>query len=110
LAKVPPTSDARPCQFGDDLGNGRDFRHARRRIPHLRVSRKGEKTRNISLHAGTNELIHDYLDAAGHGADDNGALFRPIKNNRTRQLDKALTPDAVYPRVRSYSSGFGRSA
>ena len=25
---------------------------------------------------GTNGLVNDYLDAAGHGADDNGALFR----------------------------------
>ena len=42
------------------------------------------------MHPGTNALIHDYLDAAGHGDDDNGALFRPIRNNRTGRLDKAL--------------------
>ena len=66
----------------------RDFRHARRGVPHLRVSGKGEKPRYLPLHPGTNELIHDYLEAAGHGADDNGALFRPIRNNRTGQLEK----------------------
>jgi integrase/recombinase XerD len=71
----------------------RDFRHARRGVPHLRVSGKGEKTRYLPLHPGTNEQIHDYLEAAGHGTDDNGALFRPIRNNRTGQLDKALDPD-----------------
>ena len=48
----------------------KDFRQARRGVPHMKV--------------------------AGHGADENGALFRPIKNNRTGRLDKALTPDAVY--------------
>jgi hypothetical protein len=40
---------------------------------------KDEKTRYLPLHPGTNELIHDYLGAAGHGQDDNGALFRPIR-------------------------------
>jgi site-specific recombinase XerC len=60
-------------------------------VPHLNVSGKGEKTRYLPLHPGTNELIHDYLEAAGHGTDENGALFRPIRNNRTGRLDKALT-------------------
>jgi site-specific recombinase XerD len=85
----------------------RDFRHARRGVPHLRVAGKGGKTRYLPLHPGTNELIHDYLEVAGHGGDDNGALFRPLKNNRTRQLDKALTPDAVYKLVRGYSAALG---
>jgi integrase/recombinase XerD len=85
----------------------RDFRHARRGVPHLRVSGKGEKTRYLPLHPGTNELIHDYLEAAGHGTDDNGALFRPIRNNRTGQLEKALDPDMVYKLVRGYSAQLG---
>src|SRR6266446_5335625 len=55
-----------------------DFRHARRGVPHLKVEGKGEKTRYIPIHAATNALIHDYLEAAGHGSDDDGALFRPI--------------------------------
>jgi len=83
----------------------KDFKHARRGVPHLNVSGKGEKTRYLPLHPGTNELIHDYLDAAGHGDDENGALFRPIRNNRTGRLDKALTPDGVYRLVRGYSAG-----
>ena len=74
----------------------KDFRHARRGVPHLKVAGKGDKTRYLPLHPGTNALIHDYLEAAGHGGDDNGALFRPIKNNRTGKLEKAVTPDAVY--------------
>jgi len=59
-----------------------DFRLARRGVPHLKIDGKGEKTRFLPLHPGTNALIHDYLEAAGHGEDDDGALFRPIKNNR----------------------------
>jgi integrase len=52
-------------------------------------------------------LIHDYLEAAGHGADDAGALFRPVRNNRTGRLDTALTPDGVYRLVRQYSGQLG---
>jgi integrase len=82
----------------------KDFRHARRGVPHLNISGKGDKARYLPLHPGTNALIHDYLEAAGHGGDDNGALFRPIKNNRTGKLEKAVTPDAVYKLVRTYSA------
>ena len=85
----------------------KDFRHARRGVPHLKVSGKGEKTRYLPLHPGTNELIHDFLEAAGHGEDENGALFRPIRNNRTGRLDKALTPDGVYRLVRGYPATLG---
>jgi integrase/recombinase XerD len=85
----------------------KDFRNTRRGVPHLTVSGKGEKTRYLPLHPGTNELIHDYLETAGHGADDNGALFRPIRNNRTGRIDKALDPDMVYRLVRGYSAQLG---
>ena len=69
----------------------KDFRHARKGVPHLKVSGKGGKTRYLPLHPGTNGLINDYLDAAGHGADESGALFRPVKNNATGRLDTAIT-------------------
>ena len=65
-------------------------------MPHLKVSGKGGKTRYLPLHPGTHALIHDYLEAAGHGADDSGALFRPVRNNRTGKLDEAITPDGIY--------------
>ena len=84
-----------------------DFRHARRGVPHLKIEGKGEKTRYVPIHAATNALIHDYLEAAGHGGDENGALFRPIKNNRTKTLLQALTPDAVYKLVKAYSAQLG---
>jgi len=85
----------------------RDFRHARKGVPHLKVSGKGGKTRYLPLHPGTNGLINDYLDAAGHGPDDSGALFRPIRNNRTFELDRAITADGVYRLVRAYSAKLG---
>jgi site-specific recombinase XerD len=85
----------------------RDFRHARKGVPHLKVSGKGGKTRWLPLHPGTNGLISDYLEAAGHGADDSGALFRPVRNNRTGNLGQAITPDGVYKLVRAYSAALG---
>jgi len=85
----------------------KDFRHARKGVPHLKVSGKGGKTRWLPLHPGTNGLISDYLEAAGHGADDHGALFRPVRNNRTGDLARAITPDGVYKLVRAYSGRLG---
>jgi integrase/recombinase XerD len=84
-----------------------DFKHAQRGVLHLKVEGKGEKIRFIPLHPATNALIHDYLEATGHGADNMGALFRPIKNNRTKTLQRALTPDAVYKLVQKYSEELG---
>jgi len=85
----------------------KDFQHARKGVPHLKVAGKGGKTRYLPLHPGTNALIHDYLDAAGHSTDENGALFRPIRNNRTGRLEAAITADGVYKLVRAYSALLG---
>ena len=85
----------------------KDAQHARKGVPHLKVTGKGGKTRYLPLHPGTQALIHDYLEAAGHGTDEAGALFRPIRNNRTGQLDDAITPDGIYKLVRVYSAQLG---
>jgi integrase/recombinase XerD len=85
----------------------KDSRHARKGVPHLKISGKGGKTRYLPLHPGTHALIHDYLDAAGHGTDENGALFRPTRNNRTGRLVDAITADGVYKLVRGYSAVLG---
>src|SRR5271157_3642632 len=85
----------------------KDFRHVRKGVPHLKVSGKGGKNRYLPLHPGTNGLINDYLEAAGHGLDDGGALFRPLRNNATGRLDKAITPVGIYKLVRAYSAALG---
>ena len=87
--------------------NVRDFRHARKGVPHLKVSGQGGKTQYVPLHPGTNALIHDYLAAAGHEADETGALFRPVRDNRTGQTGRAITADGVYKLVRGYSAALG---
>jgi site-specific recombinase XerD len=81
--------------------------HSRRGVPHLRVLGKGSKTRYLPLHAGAQELLNDYLDEAHHAADTEGALFRPVSNNRTGRLNDAITPDGVYKLVRRYALGLG---
>jgi integrase/recombinase XerD len=70
----------------------KDFRHACKGVPHLKVSGKGGKTRYLPLHPGTNGLITDYLDMAGHGTDDN---------------ERAIAADGVYKLVRAYSAELG---
>jgi integrase/recombinase XerD len=43
----------------------------------------------------------------GHGVDENCALFRPVRNNRTGRLERAITADGVYKLVRVYSAQLG---
>ena len=70
----------------------KDFRHARKGVPHLKVSGKGGKNRYLPLHPGTNGLINDYLDAAGHGARRRRRAVPPDPQQRdgpARQGDHA---------------------
>jgi len=85
----------------------KDALHNRKGVPHLKVSGKGGKTRYVPLHPGTAALIHDYLEAAGRGEDDAGALFRSVSNNRAGRQEKAITADGVYKLVRIYSAELG---
>ncbi|MEJ8852865.1 tyrosine-type recombinase/integrase [Variovorax rhizosphaerae] len=85
----------------------KDARHERRGVAHLRVSGKGGKTRYVPLHPAAGGLIADYLEAAGHGGDSVGALFRPLHRGRDRGAGNAMTADAVYKLVRSYSGALG---
>lgn len=77
--------------------------HDRRDVKHLRVHGKGSKLRYIPAHPATIEAIYDYLDAAGHRNDPEGALFRPIRNNRTGNKEKPLSSDAIWRIVREYA-------
>jgi len=38
---------------------------------------------------------------------ENGALFRPIRSNRTERFERAITPDGLYKLARAYSAAFG---
>jgi len=81
--------------------------HLRRGVPHLRVHGKGGKLRHIPLHPSTQGLLADYLEASGHAGDKTAALFRPIRNNRTGELERALSTDGIYKLVRGYAKKLG---
>ena len=74
----------------------KDFNQERRGIAHLRVQGKGGKLRYIPAHAHSLRLVTEYLEAAGHGQDMEGPLFRPIVNPRAGHTATALTPGGVY--------------
>jgi integrase/recombinase XerD len=85
----------------------KDFKHERRGVPHLKITGKGGKTRYVPLHPAAGGLIHDYLERAGHGNDEAGALFRPVSHNTKSNDGKGITPDGVYKLVRAYSGSLG---
>jgi hypothetical protein len=57
-------------------------------------------------------LITACLGAAKHGEETDGPLFRPVKNNTTRTLAKALHKLSVWDMVQLYTMqiGIGRAA
>jgi integrase len=79
----------------------------RQGVPHLRVFGKGSKIRFLPAHPVAGRLIVEYLEEAGHGEDKDGPLFRPVRNNGSGILDKALHPNAVYENVVRKYGGIG---
>ncbi len=63
--------------------------------------------RHIPLHPGSQGLRSEYPEASGHGQDKSGPLFRPVRNNRTGELDRTLCGDGIYKLVRGYAKKFG---
>ena len=60
----------------------KDLAQMRRGVPHLRVQGKGGKLRFIPTHPSSLRLVTEYLAAAGHGAELDGPLFRPLRGLR----------------------------
>ena len=81
----------------------------RRGVPHLHVRGKGGKTRFLPAHAAALQRVTDYLAAAGHVADLDGPLFRPVINpGGGGKLERILTASAIYRRVvRHYAQAAG---
>lgn len=74
----------------------------RRGVKYFRIHGKGGKIRYVPCHSGTLERIDDYLARAGHGTDQCGALFRPVKS-KNGVLDAGITTDGVYRMIRAYA-------
>lgn len=80
-------------------------------VLHLRIEGKGDKIRFVPVAAKAARLIQEYLEAAGHGGEVMGPLFRPVKNNSTGTLVKSLNPASVYQEiVRRYGKQVGINA
>ena len=75
----------------------------RRGVLHFRVAGKGSKTRFVPAHPAAAEAIDTYLRLAGHGEDRKGPLFRPTRNNRTGDLEGAMTGDGIYKMLKAYA-------
>ncbi len=86
----------------------------RRGIRHLRIHGKRGKLRFVPTHPRAIALIEEYLDLAGHRADLDGALFRPVRK-ASGSSAKPLSPTSIYRNVVVYYakriglslSGFG---
>jgi hypothetical protein len=79
---------------------GRDIQSCQG-VWHLRIEDKREKIRYIPLAIVAQRLISAHLDAAKHGDETDGPLFRPVKNKATGSLAK---PPAQIVRV-----GYGQA-
>lgn len=71
-------------------------------VMHFAVRGKGDRLRYVPVAPQALRLIEAYLAVVEHGSDRDGPLFRPVRNNRTGTLDKALHPDTIYKLVRKY--------
>lgn len=81
---------------------------SRQGVIHFKVKGKRGKIRFVPAHAQAQRLIESYLLMAGHGDDHDGALFRPVRNNRTGEMERPLNTNSLYRIVvRKYGQATG---
>jgi len=82
--------------------------HQNRGYDSLRVARKGGRRDALAINPQTAARIRAYLEIAGHGADVDGPLFRPLKHNGKRHDERRrMDPDAIDRVVRKYAGELG---
>lgn len=82
--------------------------HINRGFDSLRVTRKGAKRDALAINPQTAQRIRAYLDAAGHGDDLDGPLFRPLRHNgKQHQPRRHMNPDAIDRLVKRYARQIG---
>jgi integrase/recombinase XerD len=80
--------------------------HQNRGYDSLRVVRKGGRRDALAINPQTAARIRTYLERAGHGADLDGPLFRPLRPNGKRQDPRRyMDPDAIDRVVRKFATG-----
>jgi len=70
----------------------------RRGVLSFTVRGKRSKIRYLPVHPKAATLIADYLDASGHRANTEGALFRPVNSSRG-VTGKPLSSGAIFSRI-----------
>ena len=75
----------------------------RQGVPHLRVHGKRDRIRYVPIHPAALRLVDAYRAFDCLVEEPETPLFRPVKNNTSKILVKALSPDAIYKLVRSYA-------
>ncbi|MGE3308460.1 MAG: tyrosine-type recombinase/integrase [Limisphaerales bacterium] len=79
----------------------------RRGVACLAIHGKGSRIRYLPVHPSASALLEEYLDAAGHRADSDGAIFRPVRNPRGT-TERPLTGSAIYTHVvKHYATAAG---
>jgi integrase/recombinase XerD len=74
----------------------------------LRLVRKGGRRDALAINLQTAQRLRAYLELAGHGADPDGPLFRPVgSNQRQSAARRAMDPDTIDRMVRKYAAGIG---
>ncbi len=73
----------------------------------LKLHGKRDKVRYIPAAPTALIALDTYLEAAGHRDDKKGALFRPVRNNVTKTLEKPLHYQSVYGLVKRYGREIG---
>lgn len=82
--------------------------HQNRGFDALRVVRKGNRKDGLAIHPQAAQRIRDYLAAARHADDIDGAMFRPLHNNGVqRDGRRHMHPDAIDRVVRKYARRIG---
>jgi integrase/recombinase XerD len=82
--------------------------HQNRGYDSLRVMRKGGRRDALAINPQTAARLRAYLDKAGHGADIDGPLFRPLRHNGKRRDERrGMDPDAIDRVVRKYAAVLG---
>lgn len=75
---------------------------SREGVVHFRILGKRDKIRFIPVNPMAQRLIEEYLAIAGHRDDLPGPLFRPVRNNRTGELNRPLNVNSVYRNIVRY--------
>ena len=83
--------------------------HQNRGFDALRVVRKGGKRDALAINPQTAARIRAYLNQAGHGADYDTPMFRPLRGSAGNPYNPAgqLAPNSIDLVVRKYAAAIG---